>query len=314
MTPSTAPDTPLHPVPDGMATPDGRCLCVPAAAGGVAAVEAETGAPRWRQDSARLAVLAREDRVLVLEQDGSTLRPRWLALDDGTALGQAGPPLFGAAGSEVEIAAVLWSEGRLLLGWRDLRPGGTAAEGGACALDPDRLDLPARPQALPPIPPWPGTPADPPLAAMGQQSEAWRVAGFDLGLTLAGDPANLRRLVLLRREGARTDRIVLMDAAPSDQILHRPSPDAGFIALLHITPASGGSRWRFFGAPHGEALGQLDNELGLFPPFCRVGPLVVARQFGPRMNKRALPGVELRAWRLADGQPLWRHALSGAVN
>lgn len=321
----------LHPVPEGVASPDGRWLFVPAAQGGLDAVAAASGELRWHRDDAALALLADAARVLVLAPMAPLAegrwQPQWLSTDSGLPLAAADaapplplPPLLGAPGAWA-ITASRWDggqDGRLWLAWsaRQFVAGRPSVAHGVLALDPAHLDRPAEPGTWPLPPAWPGAAGDGPFADAGPPLPPWalRLQTLALAVRASADPGQ-RALVLLRASaGEAAAASVLVDALPAAGWLQAlPSPDPSLVTLLHSQADGSPPLWRLFSAPDGAALASVAAEDGLLPPFCRVGKLLLARQLGTLAHKRARPGRQLRAWQLGEAAgsalPLWQRAL-----
>ena len=317
----------LCPVPDGVASPDRRWLFLPGAEGGIDAIDAHTGGLHWHQPDALLALLADADRVLVLQPTTDNLwRPAWLRASDGCALAVTDPAatlphLSGAAGRAWAITASCWHGGRLLLAWsaRQHGLGQPSTAQGVLALDPEQLAQPAASSHWPAPPPGPVTGCTP-FDDAGPPLPPWVVGDTVVVLAVDGSAGAARALLLLRPDGAA----VLVDPLPAPGGLQAlPSPDPSLVTLLRSLPAeraatdgSNAAQWQLFAAPDGSVLGVLPADDGLQPPFYRVGDVLLAVQLGALANKRARPGRQLRAWRLAasgvPAQPLWQRALPTA--
>lgn len=313
--------SPLRPVPEGVASPDGRWLYLPAASGGLDAVAAASGELRWHQAGAALALLAEDAQVLVLEPTGQgRLRPRWLDAADGTPrqqrTGVLPPPLPHLAGGPGAWAITdsVWHDDRLLLAWSARAYGGRAPVAhGVLALDPAQLAQTAEDASWPPPPDWPGGIELLPFAEGGTPLPPWTVQGEVVALALREPPAGQRALLLLRCGGGPPGAAVLVEPLPPPGCLQPlASPDPGLVTLLHTAhPADAGTGpvWRLFTAPDGAPLATLAAEDGLLPPFCRCGELLLVRRLGALAHKRASPPRQLCAWQVGDGRPLWQRPL-----
>ncbi len=329
-TTSANPATPpcLHPVPEGVASPDGRWLFVPAPQGGLDSVATASGELRWHRDDAALALLTDAKRVLVLAPMAAPVDGRWQlqwrSADTGAPLAAAGPaallaPLQGAVGNWAVSASHFegGQGGRLWLAWsaRQFVAGKPTVAHGVLMLDPAQLDQPATAATWPQPPAWPGGVDDSPFADAGVPLPPWAVQQQVVALSVrtAASPGH-RVLVLLRAAtGEPAAASVLVDPLPQPGWLQAlASPDPGLVTLLHTQPG-GTSSWRLFAAPDGQPVASLPADDGLLLPFCRVGSVLLARELGSLANRRARPGRQLHAWQLDASTsqlvPLWQRAL-----
>lgn len=347
-TTSANPATPpsLHPVPEGVASPDGRWLFVPAVQGGLDAVATSSGELRWHRDDAALALLTDATRVLVLAPSAPLAEGRWhlqwRSADTGAPLATAAhtlplPPLLGAPGAWA-ITATAWHPGpagqagqsgragRLWLAWsaRQFVAGKPPVAHGVLVLDPARLDQAAAAAAWPAPPGWPGGPDDSPFAEAGPALPPWTLRQQTLALAVRATAGPGQRALVLLHAGAggAAAASVLVDALSAPGWLQPlSSPDPGLVTLLHSQPSGGTPLWRLYSAPDGAALATVLAEDGLLPPFCRIGDVLLARQLGSLANRRARPDRQLRAWSLGDtladtlgdkagaALPIWQRAL-----
>jgi hypothetical protein len=318
--------TPLRPVPEGVASPDGGWIYVPFAEGGVAAVAVASGETRWQRTDALLALLAEDDRVLVLQAaEGARLRPCWLSAADGTPLQPPAPllPHLAGAPGDWAVTETAWQADRLLLAWQAPRgPGATSARG-VLALRPAQLERVAEDvdeRMWPAPPPWPGGPDDQPFSDGGAPLPPWSVHGEVVALSPAPSEGGARALRLLRLGAGpaaeRSAAVLVSRLPPPGYLLALASPDPGLVTLLHTRhPAEGGpeadiqTHWRFYAAPEGTPLATIAAEDGLVPPFCRTGEVLLARRAGELAHKRARPRRHLCAWHVGDAHLMWQRPL-----
>ena len=316
-----------RPVPEGVASPDGKLLHLPSASGGIDAVQASNGKLMWHRTEGQMAVLGLDDAVLVLSARSSAspaspaglVRPLLLAAADGTPLGPLLPALPLPRG-QWWLDEVMVRDQQMVLIWHSRWQADAAdrplIESGAMALDLDQLHKPALAIDVPAAPAWPGDEGTQPFADLGSPVRPWRVDGFDAGLGVRRE--GLRRQLLLCWRGPTTAAVLLDNLPQPGYLQYHASPDAHLVTLLQVNdepwdgrPAGSVSRWLIFSAPAGKLLCTLAAEDGMTPPFAAVDGVLLVRQLGAMPAKRQPPVRSLRAWRIggAEPEPLWQRAL-----
>jgi hypothetical protein len=320
----------------GVAAPGGEVGYLPAAGGGIEAVELAGGEVRWHRRGADLPLLALEDRLLAgAREAGGRLRVVALDAAGGKRTFTSQPLRFPAPRFRLGEARV--AGGALWLEWRSWdEPGAMPPEAPAVhehrGLARVRLDD-GRVEMLPPSesPPWP--------AGVGEALEhlaLWPAPGGTPGpwryggrlAAVAEEPAAQggRRLVLHTwdaergedaKEGGDPRRAVLLEPLPPPGYLHFYGPAGpGHLALLRCNPEPLGEkpagsvcRWLIFAAADGRQVAELAAEPGTETPLVVLGPRLFYSVEGEGEGEGE--GRRLVARGLASGRLLWQRPVAG---